>query len=95
MSRMVCHSIASVVSIDDMNQGGSNGSIVSGHILAPNIAPKPQAILHTQPVSDLNLGSVRYCNHENIGTEVSISDLSLWISMLIYTSARPPHIPYR
>ena len=94
MSRMVCHYIANIVSVDDMNQGGSNDSIVSGHILAPNIAPRPQDILHTQPVPDLGLGPVGYRNHENIGTEVSVSDLSPWISMLIYTSARPPHVPY-
>ena len=74
-------SIANGISIDDMNQGGSNGFIVSGHILAPNIAPKPQAILHTQPISDLSLdfSPKRYRNHENIGTDVSNSDLSPWI----------------
>ena len=98
---MVRHSITNVISIDDTNQGGSNvftETPPSGHILVPNtIAPKPQAILHTQPISDLGFGSfnsMKY-HHAKIRTNVSISGLSPWRSMFIHTLVRPPHIPYK
>ena len=90
---MVCKSVANVISIDGTNQGGFNGFIgcfAFSHILAPNIAPKPQVIPHAQPISDLSLGSFNSTRHHrpNIGsTDVSISHLSPWISMLIHTLA--------
>lgn len=79
---MVRHSMANDISIDDTNQGGSNvftETFSSGNILAPNtIAPNPQAILHTQSVSDLSLGSFSSMKYHrtNIGTDVGISNLS-------------------
>ena len=87
MSRMVWHSTANDISIDDTNQGGSDGfteTFASSRILAPNIAPKLQVTPHTQPVSDLSSGSstsMGYYDHVNIGTNVSISNLSWRISI--------------
>jgi hypothetical protein len=97
MSRIVRHSITNDISINDRNQGDPNvftETFSSGHILAPNtIAPKPQAVLHTQPISDESLdsfSSMRY-HHANIGTDVSISNLSVDINTYLYISSTTPH----
>ena len=94
LSQMVRDSIAHDVPLDNTNQGGSNGfteTICPGHISTINMAQSPQAVSHTQPVSELSLVSTRY-HGANLGTVVSIFQLvSVDISAYLYISLFTPH----
>jgi len=94
---MVRNSIAHDVSFDNTDQGCSNGSTETfspGHILETNVAPKQQAILHAQPVSNLDLDSfsTTIYQHPNPGTDVSISHfVSVDTNAYLHISLITPH----
>ncbi|KAF8549170.1 hypothetical protein OG21DRAFT_1525979 [Imleria badia] len=55
------------LSLSDAGFNDFRENFVSGHILAPNMVSKPQAILESNPVSDLNAGFSYH--HTNLGTD--------------------------
>ncbi|KAF8546116.1 hypothetical protein OG21DRAFT_1528042 [Imleria badia] len=55
-------------SLSDAGSKDFRENFASGHIPAANVAPKPQAILHSNPVPDLNTGFSYH--HANLGTDL-------------------------